>query len=657
MVTRAVSGAAKAARSRSGSGCCRRCDVRLSHASHDRPPAHGGTLRGDLRRTRRAVTSRRRSPSSRGGSSAGEHRHGAARRHRHRQVGDDGLAHRAGAAADPRDGAQQDAGRAARQRVPRAAARTTPSSTSSATTTTTSPRPTSRRPTPTSRRTRSVNDEVERLRHAATNVAADAGATSSSSPRCRCIYGLGTPAGVRRPDGPACRSAQEVDRDDLLRRFVEMQYTRNDLDFTRGTFRVRGDTVEIIPVYEELADPHRVLRRRDRARLRAAPAHRRGRQRGAGDVRLPGLALRRRSAERMERAIGSDRGRAARPARRASSEQGKLLEAQRLRDAHDLRHRDDAAGRLLHRHRELLAPHRRPRRRARRPTRLLDYFPEDFLLVIDESHVTVPQIGGDVRGRHVAASARSSSTASGCRAPSTTGRCKWEEFLERDRPDRLPLGDARATTSWPSRGGVGRADHPPDRPDRPRDRRSSRPRARSTTCSTRSGAHRAQRARPGHDADQEDGRGPHRLPARARASGSATCTRDVDTLRRVELLRELRTGRVRRARRHQPAARGARPARGVARVDPRRRQGGLPALGTLAHPDHRPRGPQRVRPGAHVRRQGHRLDAAGHRRDQPPPREAGRLQHRARHRPARRCARRSPTSPTCSSARTPTPRS
>ena len=81
---------------------------------------------------------------------------------------------------------------------------------------------------------------------------------------------------------------------------------------------------------------------------------------------------------------------------------------------------------------------------------------------------------------------------------------------------------------------------------------------------------------------------------------------EVDTLRRIELLRELRHGRVRRPGRHQPAPRGPRPARGVAGGDPRRRQGGLPALRHVADPDHRPRGPQRVRPGAHVRRQDHR---------------------------------------------------
>ncbi|HKX65840.1 MAG TPA: DEAD/DEAH box helicase family protein, partial [Intrasporangium sp.] len=97
----------------------------------------------------------------------------------------------------------------------------------------------------------SINDEVERLRHSATNsllTRRDVIVVASVS----CIYGLGTPQ--EYVDRMArIKVGEEVDRDSLLRRFVEMQYTRNDLAFTRGTFRVRGDTVEIIPVYEELA--------------------------------------------------------------------------------------------------------------------------------------------------------------------------------------------------------------------------------------------------------------------------------------------------------------------------------------------------------------------------------------------------------------------
>ena len=132
---------------------------------------------------------------------------------------------------------------------------------------------------------------------------------------------------------------------------------------------------------------------------------------------------------------------------------------------------------------------------------------------------------------------------------------------------------------------------------------------------------------------------------------------EVDTLRRVELLRELRLGEFDVLVGHQPAARGPRPARGVAGGHPRRRQGGLPALGDVADPDHRPGGPQRVRPGAHVRRQDHPVDAA--RRSTRPtaaaPSRSPTTPSAASTRS--RCARRSPTSPTCWPARTPTPRS
>ena len=106
---------------------------------------------------------------------------------------------------------------------------------------------------------------------------------------------------------------------------------------------------------------------------------------------------------------------------------------------------------------------------------------------------------------------------------------------------------------------------------------------------------------------------------------------DIDTLERVQILRDLRLRRLRRARRHQPAAGGARSARGVARRDPRRRQGGVPAVGRRAHPDDGPRRAQRPRPRDSLRRRDDRLDAAGDRRDRPPPAGPGGLQRRARH--------------------------
>ena len=161
----------------------------------------------------------------------------------------------------------------------------------------------------------SINEEVERLRHSATNsllTRRDTIVVSTVS----CIYGLGTPQEyVDRM--LRLKVGEEHDRDSVLRRLVEIQYTRNDMSFTRGTFRVRGDTLEIFPVYEELADAHRVLRRRGRAADDAPPDHRRGDLRGHRAPRLPGHPLRRRPGADGARDQGH-RARARRPARRPS---------------------------------------------------------------------------------------------------------------------------------------------------------------------------------------------------------------------------------------------------------------------------------------------------------------------------------------------------
>ena len=139
----------------------------------------------------------------------------------------------------------------------------------------------------------SINDEVERLRHSATNsllTRRDVVVVASVS----CIYGLGTPQEyvdrmVRLKVG------QEIERDKLLRKLVEIQYTRNDVAFTRGTFRVRGDTIEIIPSVRRARRAHRDVRRHDRAAVDAASVDRRARYRRQRAVRVSGIALRRRS--------------------------------------------------------------------------------------------------------------------------------------------------------------------------------------------------------------------------------------------------------------------------------------------------------------------------------------------------------------------------
>jgi excinuclease ABC subunit B len=271
----------------------------------------------------------------------------------------------------------------------------------------------------------SINDEVERLRHSATNsllTRRDVVVVASVS----CIYGLGTPQEyvdrmVRLKVG------EEMDRDSLLLKFVQMQYTRNDLAFSRGTFRVRGDTVEIIPVYEELAvriemfgdeieriyTLHPVTGEvvREEEEMYVFPA--------THYVAGP---------ERMERAI---RGIELELADRLAEleRQGKLLEAQRLRmrttyDIEMMRQVGSCSGI------ENYSRHIDGRSAGSAPNCLLDYFPEDFLLVIDESHQTVPQIGAMYEGDM---SRKRMLVDHGFRLPSAMDNrpLMWEEFLDR----------------------------------------------------------------------------------------------------------------------------------------------------------------------------------------------------------------------------------
>ncbi len=271
----------------------------------------------------------------------------------------------------------------------------------------------------------SINDEVERLRHSATNsllTRRDVVVVASVS----CIYGLGTPQEYVDRMVPL-RVGDQIDRDDLLRRFVQMQYTRNDLAFTRGTFRVRGDTVEIIPMYEEhavrielfgdeverLYTLHPVTGEvvREEQEMYVFPA--------SHYVAGP---------ERMERAIGGIEDELA--AQLALFErQGKLLEAQRLRmrtayDIEMMRQVGSCSGI------ENYSMHIDGRSPGSAPNCLLDYFPEDFLLVIDESHVTVPQIGAMYEGDM---SRKRTLVEHGFRLPSAMDNrpLMWEEFLDR----------------------------------------------------------------------------------------------------------------------------------------------------------------------------------------------------------------------------------
>ena len=271
----------------------------------------------------------------------------------------------------------------------------------------------------------SINDEVERLRHSATNsllTRRDTVVVSSVS----CIYGLGTPEEyVARMI--ELERGMMIDRDALLRRFVAMQYVRNDMAFTRGTFRVRGDTIEIIPVYEELAIRIEMFGDEIDSLAVLHPL--------TGDVidhvdhtYLFPASHYVAGEERMKKAIASiedeldDRLAWFRG-------QNKLLEEQRLRmrttfDLEMLKEIGSCSGV------ENYSRHIDGRGPGTPPHTLLDYFPDDFLLIIDESHVTVPQIGAMFEGDM---SRKRTLVDYGFRLPSAMDNrpLKWDEFTER----------------------------------------------------------------------------------------------------------------------------------------------------------------------------------------------------------------------------------
>ena len=271
----------------------------------------------------------------------------------------------------------------------------------------------------------SVNEEVERLRHSATNsllTRRDVIVVATVS----CIYGLGTPQEyidrmIRLKVG------EEIERNALLRKFVDIQYKRNDMAFERGTFRVRGDTVEIIPMYEELAvriemfgdEIEKIMTLnpltgeivRDEEEIYIFPAT----HYAAGP-------------ETMKRAM-SDIEDELQIQLNLFKKQGKLLEEQRLRmrttfDLEMMQQLGFCSGI------ENYSRHLDGREPGSAPNCLLDYFPEDFLVVIDESHVTVPQIGAMYEGD---ASRKRTLVEHGFRLPSALDNrpLKWPEFLER----------------------------------------------------------------------------------------------------------------------------------------------------------------------------------------------------------------------------------
>ncbi|TAJ46164.1 MAG: excinuclease ABC subunit UvrB [Herbiconiux sp.] len=271
----------------------------------------------------------------------------------------------------------------------------------------------------------SINEEVERLRHSTTNSLLsrrDVVVVSTVS----CIYGLGAPEQYLNAM-IALQVGDKVDRDWLIRRFVSMQYQRNDVDFSRGNFRVRGDTIEIIPMYEELAIRIEMFGDEIEGLYALHPL--------TGDIvkKMEAVSVFPGShyvadTNVMHRAIETiqtelhDR-------LAVLEREGKLLEAQRLRmrttfDLEMMQQIGFCSGI------ENYSRHIDGRQPGEAPHCLIDFFPDDFLVVIDESHVTVPQIGAMYEGD---SSRKRTLVDHGFRLPSALDNrpLKWNEFKNR----------------------------------------------------------------------------------------------------------------------------------------------------------------------------------------------------------------------------------
>lgn len=271
----------------------------------------------------------------------------------------------------------------------------------------------------------SINEEVERLRYSATMSLLsrrDVVVVSTVS----CIYGLGAPSEYLDMSIPL-HKGQTIDRDELIREFVSMQYQRNDYDFSRGNFRVKGDTIEIIPVYDELAIRLELFGDEIENIYQLHPLT--GEiVRAMDTISVYPASYYVTSAERMGPALEAIEEEMA--ARVKEFEiQGKLLEAQRIKmrttfDLEMIRELGFCSGI------ENYSRHLDGREPGSSPSCLLDYFPEDFLTVIDESHVTVPQIGAMYEGD---SSRKRTLVEHGFRLPSAMDNrpLKWPEFLER----------------------------------------------------------------------------------------------------------------------------------------------------------------------------------------------------------------------------------
>jgi excinuclease ABC subunit B len=452
-----------------------------------------------------------------------------------------------------------------------------------------------------------INEQIDRMRHSATRALLerdDVIIVASVS----CIYGIGSVEtyGAMTQD---LHVGREYDQRKVMADLVAQQYRRNDQAFQRGSFRVRGDSLEIWPAHledrawklsffgEELEsvtefDPLTGEKTDSFEKIRVYANSHYVTPRPTLQQAMKGIKAE--LAQRLEQLIG----------------EGKLLEAQRLeqRTNFDLEMLEATGSCNGIENYSRYLTGRAP---GEPPPTLFEYIPDNAIVFADESHVSVPQIGGMYRGDY---RRKFTLAEHGFRLPSCMDNrpLKFEEW-DAMRPQSVFVSATPADWELEQAGGVftEQVIRPTGLLDPQVEIRPVEMQVDDLLDEIRKVAQKGL-PRAGHDADQAHGRGPDRVPPRTghpralHAFGHRHAGTDRDPARPAPR-------RLRRAGGHQPPARGARHPRMRAGGDPRCRQGGVPALRDVADPDHRPRGAERRGPGHHVCRPDHRLDGTRHR--------------------------------------------
>jgi excinuclease ABC subunit B len=453
----------------------------------------------------------------------------------------------------------------------------------------------------------SINEEIDKMRHSATHSLLernDVIIVASVS----CIYGLGSPEAYY---GLLLyiEKGKRMPRGDILSKLVEIHYERNDIDFHRGTFRVRGDVVEIFPPYEEVRairvelfdevvegiyeiDPLRGKVVTSLEKIAIYP----GSHYVTTSERMK-LALEGIKVELQERLA-------------EFKAQNKLLEAQRLeqRTMFDLEMFQEIG---YCKGIENYSRHLTGRQPGEPPPTLIDYLPQDALIMIDESHVTIPQLGGMYYGDR---SRKGTLVEYGFRLPSALDNrpLTFEEFEERARQVVCVSATPGAYELAKSNGRVAeQIIRPTGLMDPAIEVRSARNQVDDLLGEIKERVEMGDRIlvttltkRMAEDLTEYYAD----LGVRVKYLHS-----EIDTLERVEIIRDLRLGEVRLPGGDQPPAGGARYPRGIARGHPRCRPRGVSALGAGPHPDLRQGCPERGRQGPALRRGDHPLHGPGHR--------------------------------------------